>query len=129
MAVDTSGNVFVTWESGGCGTQYSGYVTIRYNSAGQEQWVAHYCRGFGSGAKAIAVDNSGNVYVTGARRGFGGGIDYATVKYNAAGQQQWVVHDDGPEAGYSHSTDDPAALAVDGLGNVYVTGYSVWLRN
>ena len=126
MAVDTSGNVYVTG-GGGCGTQSSGYVTIKYNSAGQEQWVAQYCGAFGSGyAKAIAVDNSANVYVTGRRRGFGGGYDYATVKYNAAGQQQWVVHYDGPAAG-THSSDDPAALAVDGLGNVYVTGYSVGL--
>jgi sugar lactone lactonase YvrE len=115
MAVDTSGNVYVTGGSSG------GYGTVKYNSAGQQQWVASYNHpGY---ATAIAVDSSGNVYVTGGTRGFGQGEDYATVKYNSAGQEQWVARYDGPRPGYS--TDQAAAIAVDGSGYVYVTGYSV----
>jgi beta-propeller repeat-containing protein len=116
VAVDTSGNVYVTGRSLGSGG-YFDYATVKYDSAGQEQWVARY-NGPGNGhddAEAIAVDSSGNVYVTGGSAGSDGLADYATVKYNSAGQEQWVARYNGPRAW---------AIALDGSGNVYVTGES-----
>ena len=95
IAVDGSGNVYVTGESSG--QDAVDYATIKYNSAGEEQWVARY-NGPGNGndrANAIAVDALGNVYVTGESLGQGTGIDYATIKYNSAGQQQWVARYNG----------------------------------
>src|SRR6266498_2547064 len=121
VAVDASGNVYVTGASVGSGTGLD-YATIKYNSSGIQQWVARYNGSGNSGdeATAIAVDGSGNVYVTGYSTGPASGYDYATIKYNSSGIQQWVARYDGPGNG----TDLAFSIAVDGSGNVYVTGFS-----
>ena len=121
IAVDASGNVYVTGLSVGSGTQED-YATVKYDSSGQQQWVARYDgpANLNDDARAIAVDGSGNVYVTGFSIGLGTGFDYATVKYDSAGQEQWVVRYNGP----ANLDDDAYAIAVDASGNVYVTGYS-----
>ena len=118
IVVDSSGNVYVTGSSRTVYYGYSWYATIKYNSAGQRQWVARYSRGY-SEAVAIALDSLNNVYVTGYDTGVG---DYATVKYDSAGQEQWVALYDGLGTG---ENGRPAAIAVDASENVYVTGYSV----
>jgi hypothetical protein len=87
-----------------------------------QEWVARY-NGTGNGidqAYSMAVDGSGNVYVTGKSMGAGTGYDYATVKYNSSGIQQWVARYNGPE----DSTDIPVGIAIDISGNVYVAGNS-----
>ena len=71
-------------------------------------------------AAAIALDSSNNVYVTGESAGQGTGNDFATVKYNSTGQEQWVVRYNGP----ANRDDQANAIAVDASGNVYVTGQS-----
>src|SRR6266498_491711 len=90
IAVDASGNVYVTGGSEDSGG-YLDYATIKYNSAGQEQWVARYNGGIRDYAWAIALDGSGNIYVTGESIGSGTASDYATIKYDASGQEQWVA--------------------------------------
>jgi hypothetical protein len=123
IAVDGLGNVYVTGSSRGSGTE-SDYATIKYDTNGNQLWVARYDGPANSydGAHAIAVDGLGNVYVTGSSR-VGGGLydnDYATIKYDSDGNQLWVAYYDGPEG----ASDKANAIAVDGLGNIYVTGGS-----
>ena len=116
IAVDSSGNVYVTGDSEG------DYTTVKYNSAGQQQWAARYDDPVHQvdGAFAVAVDDLGYVYVTGSSFGSGGSYDYATIKYNASGQEEWTARYDGPANGQ----DFAAAIALDNSGNVYVTGSS-----
>ncbi|MDZ7292061.1 MAG: SBBP repeat-containing protein [candidate division KSB1 bacterium] len=120
LAVDRSGNVYVTGTSEGLGT-IEDYTTIKYNTAGEQQWIARY-NGPGDYdvAAAIAIDEAGNVYVTGSSDSVAFNSDFATVKYNAAGEQQWVARYNGP----GDDSEEATAVDVDESGNVYVTGKS-----
>lgn len=122
IKLDLSGNVYVTGSSNHLGSS-DNYATVKYNPAGVQQWAVPYygASNFQDNAYSIAVDNSGNVYVTGASWGSVTNLDYATIKYNSSGFQQWAVRYNGSGS----STDVANTVAVDILGNVFVTGYSL----
>jgi hypothetical protein len=67
------------------------------------------------------LDADGNVYVTGSSFGAGNDADYATIRYDAAGNPVWVMRYDGP----AHGLDRATSVAVDADGNVFVTGESL----
>src|SRR6266545_4744027 len=119
LAVDASGNVYVTGYSYGSGSYYD-FATIKYNARGRLRWVARYNGGIDDLAYALAVDASGNVYVTGESEGSGTVTDFATLKYSASGVRQWIARYNGP----GNTFDTATALALDGSGNVFVTGRS-----
>src|SRR6185503_15647716 len=71
-------------------------------------------------ANRIAVDSSGNVFVTGYSENASTMNDYATIKYSGAGVPLWTNYYNGP----ANDGDAAYAIAVDSTGNVLVTGYS-----
>jgi len=121
IAVDDSSNVYVTGNSVGSGTGKD-YAVVKYYPNGDTAWVRRYNGPASSNdeAYAIAVDHSGNVYVTGYSIGSGTAEDYLTIKYQPDGDTAWVRRYDGPAS----SADLAYAIAVDDSANVYVTGYS-----
>lgn len=121
LVVDSRGNVYITGVSWGGTSTYDDYATVKYDANGNQLWVVRYETNRYDGANALAVDNQGNVYVTGQSSGSTTLDDYLTVKYDANGNLLWIRRYDGP----SSSWDVATALAVDGQGHVYVTGRSM----
>ena len=121
LEVDFSGNVFVAGTSDSTGSLFD-YVTIKYNPSDNVEWTKRYNGPASDGdiVSSMSLDNSGNVYVTGWSFGNTTNSDYATVKYNSSGVEQWTARWDDPASSYDYAND----IAVDGDGNVYVTGIS-----
>jgi len=144
LAVDGSGNVLVTGYFRGTADFDPGPGTAnlsstggddifiaKYDAAGNYLWAFKIGGTGGDVGASVAVDGSGNVYVTGALGsanadfdpGAGtallssaGGRDIFIAKYDASGNYLWAFR-----VG-SAGTDNGYSLAVDGSGNVHLTG-------
>jgi hypothetical protein len=136
IAVDQNDNIFVT----GVFEDIATFGTVNLTSAGYEDsFLAKYNpdgtvlwarRAGGTGSDtgiAVAVDGSGNSYVTGSFEGvasFGttnltslGLKDIFIAKYDPDGQLIWAKR-----AGLNFD-EQGNAIAVDAMGNVFVAGY------
>jgi uncharacterized delta-60 repeat protein len=118
IEVDALSNVYITGESDaqGSGTDF---YTIKYSASGDSSWSARYTgvlTSINDIPQGFAIDNSGNVYVTGFTSSTNTGVDYITIKYSTSGVEQWQARYGTPEQ------DIPEDLEVDTAGNVYVTG-------
>lgn len=122
IAVDYAGNVFVTGSSPSAGAGTEDYATIKYDSASVVQWTARYNGTSTStdNAYAIAVDEEGFIYVTGASTGSGSGLDFLTIKYSTDGDTVWTRRYNGPR----NAKDVAYSICIDDSGNIYVSGES-----
>lgn len=122
VIADGDGRVGTTGYGAGSGTHYD-CTTVGYDSTGHRLWVARF-DGPNHGddrAYAMAVDRHGNVVVAGpGDNGYTTPFDYLTIKYSPKGETMWTRRYNGPANGW----DEAVAVAVDGEGNVFVTGYT-----
>ena len=139
--VDVSGNVYVTGysESGWGDSPVNAHAgdqdvfVTKLNSSGERQWNTFLGSSDIDHGNGIAVDSSGNIYVTGdskitwgdspvnAHAGGQGEDEYADAfiaKLNSSGALQWHT--------FMGSTSHEASYAIvlDGSVNIYITGES-----
>jgi uncharacterized delta-60 repeat protein len=119
MVVDRNGNIYVAGNSFGSGGNYD-YATVKYSTDGIPLWTNFY-NGPGNLddiAYSVKVDGGGNALVTGFTTLSGGTTDFATIKYSSDGMPLWTNRYNDPINNFDYAT----CLAVDGAGNVYVSG-------
>lgn len=117
IAVDVSGNVIVTGNST-ISFSYNDVRIIKYDSAGNTVWNKRYSTGNSDASEDIAVDGSGNIYIGGHTFDGSGQTFYLTIKIDPSGNVIWSrLFDFG-------GNDAGKGVAVDGSGNVYITGSS-----
>jgi Secretion system C-terminal sorting domain/Beta-propeller repeat len=141
IAIDPAGNIYITgWFTSAnlvmdsytltnstAGT--SDVFVAKLNSNGTTLWAKSAGGALSDRGHGIAVDGTGNVFVTGVfgstSINFGTGAltniasgttDFFIVKYNTSGTAQWSKSCGGTGA------DTGLSAATDSIGNVYVTG-------
>jgi hypothetical protein len=145
VAVDPSGNLFVAGYFTGKSVTF-GSITLtnshdlasdlflaKYDSNGTVQWAISAGDYYTDEATSVAVDAAGNAYLTGYWYGdtitFGSyslhntyhsNADIFLVKYNPDGNVLWA------KSAGDNSSDQAKAVAVDALGNVFITGWFQW---
>ena len=118
VAVDSSGNVYVV---GSVKTGTNSNIWLRkYDPNGTELWTREY-DGASNGndyGKAIAIDNQGNVNITGSEWVSGQGDNIWVRGYDPSGTVVWTrTYNDA-----TNGNDVGRGIATDMDGNVYVTG-------
>lgn len=119
IVIDNDGNSYITGWSGGANNLYD-FTTIKYDPDGNVLWVRRYNGTADDNDYAywLALDPSGNVYVTGQSVETGSDNDITTIKYSPNGDVVWTQHYNGPGNGF----DAGQSIAVDADGNAYITG-------
>ena len=120
IAVDTLNNVFIAGETRSGSASLRDFFVAKYDTDGNIQWQKRL-KGAGSdfdAAKHIAVDNLGNAYAVGYVVDSRNSI--FIVKYNTDGNLQWQ-HE---LTSSSLKTEQGLEIAVDVLGNAYISGYA-----
>lgn len=109
IKIDANDNIYIT---GKATTQPNSY-TLKYSPDGEVLWGSNqYCE-----AVDMDFDLENNVYVTGNTPGTSV-LDYCTIKFSSQGDLLWQRTYNGP----GNTWDGANSIAVDSIGNAYVTG-------
>lgn len=128
IASTSSGDIYVTGQTFGVlaagGSTSSDIFLAKYDKYGNRKWIRQFGSSASDDSRAVAVDARGDVYIVGNTSGTlvtGGGTsgDIFLAKYDRNGNRKWIR-----QFGSTEFDDGAMGVAVDGRGNVYLTGYA-----
>lgn len=125
VAADASGNVYVTGYQGqtNIGAVVDPFL-IKYDSSGNQAWSRLLGNTGRAVSRGVAIDVFGHVNIAGptsANLGGGpilGGSDAFAAQYDASGNLLWVS-----QLG-STMNENTLGISTDGVGNLYIAGYT-----
>ncbi len=117
IALDASGNTFITGVTSSYGAGHSSVFLLKYDPSGNLLWDKTWGGSSGETGRELAIDASGNVYITGETASFGAGYSDAFIlKYDSSGNLLW------DKTWGSSGNDYGKGIAIDSLGNTFITG-------
>jgi hypothetical protein len=144
VATDATGNVYITgytfstsgiatssaYKTSGGGT-YNDALLAKFSSSGSLSWATYYGGSDQDFGKGVAIDTSGNVYITGYtfstsgiatssayQTSNAGNYDVFLAKFSSSGTLSWATYYGGSDFDLGYG------VAMDGSGNVFITGYT-----
>ena len=129
IAIDSSKNIYVSGYTKGKfdNDTYSSLPDIflsKFNESGTTQWIKNFGTPKDDYSNGIAIDSTGNIYITGYTKGdfdndsITTNPDIILLKFDSSGTKLWHKQ-------ISTSSDDRGnGIAIDNLNNIYITGYS-----
>jgi hypothetical protein len=123
ISADGLGNVYISGYTDGLMAGQPDAFVSKYDAAGSLQWTRQLGTDSFEGSHGVSADGLGNVYITGDTGGSldgpnAGPADVFISKYDAAGNLQWTK-----QMG-TNGSDQSNGVSADGLGNVFISGYT-----
>ncbi|MFX1498866.1 MAG: SBBP repeat-containing protein [Promethearchaeota archaeon] len=117
IEIDSSNNIYIVAGSDTRGIGGRDVALIKYDSAGNLQWDTAWGGLNFDDPRALALDDSGNIYIIGYTDSFGAGdYDIFITKYDSTPTQLWNTTWGGV------NSDLPGDLALDAANNLYIGG-------
>jgi uncharacterized delta-60 repeat protein len=113
IALDSSGNIYVTGRNGSSGAGSNDILVAKYNSSATLQWQRSLGGAGDDQGYGIAVDASGNSFIAGYSNG---GNEIVIARYDTSGTLQWQRQLSGSGIDYAHN------IAITPTGAMYVVG-------
>ena len=129
VSADGLGNVYISGTTegslGGPNAGGADAFIAKYDASGNRLWTEQFgtSEDDSGGFAGVSADGLGNVYIAGRTSGslggpLLGGVDAYMAKYDASGSRLWI------EQFGTSGGDVPSDVTVDGIGNVYMSGWS-----
>ena len=122
VSADGLGSVYISgYTSGSLGGPHAGLgdaFVSKYDAGGNLEWTRQFGTGSIDSSRGVSADGLGSVYISGQTKASIDAGDAFINKYDSAGNLLWT------RTLGTRSDDLSTGVSADGLGNVYISGYT-----